>query len=222
MKKFILGLVSLFCVSPVFAQVSTEGTGTVYAKPDCAIMRLTATTDGKTATDAHKGTASATKALWVTLSKHKIDTADVVSSGLNISRTFDKDEKQTGFRATHRVNVTMNNLSDMGSFVDDVIASGVNIDGFSFGIKDKTELEKQARDLALANAKAKAEQLCKGLGAKLGNVKSITEIDSRYPIFENGLADSLGSRIATGEKGITVFVNVTWNVDCSKEMTIGR
>ena len=53
---------------------------------------------------------------------------------------------------------------------------GVNqIDGISFGLKDPTTAENQARQLAVRNLQAKASLYAQALGVGLGGIRSLSE-----------------------------------------------
>jgi uncharacterized protein YggE len=86
---------------------------------------------------------------------------DIQTSGLNLSAQYDyvqnEPPKLRGYQATNRVTVIINDLTKVGTTADAVVAAGVNqIDGISFGLKDPTSAENQARQIAVRNLQAKA------------------------------------------------------------------
>ena len=67
----------------------------------------------------------------------------------------------------------------IGTLLDDAVSSGATrIFGISFEASDMESLKSQARDQAMANASAKAQQLAKDGGVTLGRAISIEESDT--------------------------------------------
>ena len=72
--------------------------------------------------------------------------------------------------------VIINDLTKVGSTADAVVAAGVNqINGISFGLKDPSAAENQARQIAVRNLQAKAALYSQALGTPLGGIRSLTE-----------------------------------------------
>ncbi|HEX8662170.1 MAG TPA: SIMPL domain-containing protein, partial [Brevundimonas sp.] len=81
-----------------------------------------------------------------------------------------------GYQANNRVTVIIHDLDAVGTTADAVVAAGVNqIDGISFGLKDPTSAENQARQLAVRNLQAKAALYSQALGVQLGGIRSLSE-----------------------------------------------
>jgi uncharacterized protein len=80
------------------------------------------------------------------------------------------------FRASGSVEVTLRDLDKAGQVIATATKAGSNdIGNFEMSIEDPKPLEKQARDKAMADARARAEQLAKLAGVTLGPVVSIQE-----------------------------------------------
>ena len=71
-----------------------------------------------------------------------------------------------------------------------VDAGANNIYGVSFSAADQTGLEAQARDKAMADARARADQLAKAAGVSIDTVLSISENISSGPIPYYAARDS--------------------------------
>ncbi len=84
-------------------------------------------------------------------------------------------------------------LESDGLFENDLITS-VNISAYRHTEKEKYEV--QSHQEALVNAKAKAEQILKGTGRKLGEIRSIREINIRPQ--QNGSAYSFENNTSEG------------------------
>jgi hypothetical protein len=84
-------------------------------------------------------------------------------------------------------------------------------------VADPTELERQARDKAIADARAKAEQLAAGLGAKLGPVRQVSEYGGvvkvvEAPVAERALAAGAPVPVSGGEFSVTVQIQVVFDI----------
>ena len=72
--------------------------------------------------------------------------------------------------------MVINDLTKVGATADAVVSAGVNqINGISFGLKDPSAAENQARQIAVRNLQAKAALYAQALNVPLGGVRSLTE-----------------------------------------------
>ena len=70
----------------------------------------------------------------------------------------------------------------LNKILDGVVNNGANqIDGTSLTVEKPTDLQNQARKLAIADAKVKAQELADEAGLKLGKVVSVSESSGGYP-----------------------------------------
>jgi len=224
MNKVFATLVALFLATPAFAQVTVQGKGTVYATPDCATLRFNVVTESKTAKAANESNRTASSALFATLKKAGVDEKDVSTTAFDVSPRYsyqDKGEaKFLGYTVTHGVSVNVKKLSDVGQLVDDTVNDSVRLRSIAFHVSNRKELEVKARNLALADAKKKGQQLVAGLNSRLGNLKSVSEsVERSRGAYDDDVGESRfraqSTTIAAGEQAITVNVNVTWEVSDS-------
>jgi len=92
----------------------------------------------------------------------------------------------TGYKTSHVLNVKTGNTNDGGEITDAALGSGsfAKIDYIYFSLKDETRVsaESELQASAAASAKVKADNIAKGLGAKLGKIVSINP-DYYYPYY---------------------------------------
>jgi uncharacterized protein YggE len=144
----------------------------------------------------------------------------VQTSGLNLSAQYDYVQNEPprlrGYQANNRVTVIINDLTKVGTTADAVVAAGVNqIDGISFGLKDPTSAENQARQLAVRNLQAKAALYAQALGVQLGGIRSLSEGGGYAPAppmpmyaMRAEMAQDAGSTpVAAGQ--LTVRIDIT-------------
>ncbi len=113
----------------------------------------------------------------------------------------------------------------MEKVLDGAVNNGANqIDGINLSIENPDGLQQDARKLAIANAKAKAQGLAQEAGLTLGKVVSISETGSGYPrpmpyatdsyapSLMAGQAKSVAPDIQTGSQDITESMTVVYEV----------
>jgi uncharacterized protein YggE len=154
--------------------------GEVRATPDMATITFAVVTEAPTAADSMSQNAARMNQVMAALRRAGINERDVQTSGLNLSAQYDYVENNPprlrGYQATNQVTVIINDLTKVGSTADAVVGAGVNqISGISFGLKDPSAAENQARQIAVRNLQAKAALYSQALGTPLGGIRSLTE-----------------------------------------------
>lgn len=80
------------------------------------------------------------------------------------------------YRMTNLVEVTVRELDRLGRVMATAMGAGANrVHGVTFDLADRSRLERQARQAAMQNARARAEELARLAGVELGPVVSISE-----------------------------------------------
>ena len=200
--------------------------GEVKAAPDMATISFGVVTEATTAAEAMQLNATRMNQVMAVLRRAGIEARDVQTSGLNLSAQYDYVQNEPprlrGYQANNRVTVTINDLDAVGTTADAVVAAGVNqIDGISFGLKDPTAAENQARQIAVRNLQAKAALYSQALGVPLGGIRSLTEGGGYAPQPPRPMyaraemaADSGSTPVAAGE--LTVRIDITGVYDLSR------
>jgi len=208
---------------PMPRTISVNGMGMASARPDVADIHLgveTIHTDAGLAISENTGRMTA---VMDVLKAMGVEDKDVQTTQFSmwIEEPRDQEGRLIGERRYHVVNqvrVRLRDLTKTGEFLQKALAAGANnVGGVSFSVADPKVLERQARDLAIADAKAKAEQLAAGLGAKLGPVHQVSEYGGvvkavEAPMAERALAAGAPVPISGGEFSVTVEVQVTFGI----------
>lgn len=128
------------------------------------------------------------------LREHGLADACIRSSWYDV--TPQRDHKRArlpvvGYRAAHRVEVTVEPVERAGELIDAATAAGASdVDLVCFDVADRSTLERDARAPAMADARAKAAHLAELAGRHLGKVVRITARDSRpYRMYARGHAE---------------------------------
>ena len=166
--------------------LNLSATGKVNVAPDQATINFGVVTEFPTAQEAMQANARQMNQVIAALRRAGIAERDIQTSGLNLSAQYDYKENESpklrGYQASNRVTVIINDLTKVGQTADAVVAAGVNqIDGISFGLKDPSAAENQARRLAVQALQAKAALYAEALGKPLGSIRNLTESGGYVP-----------------------------------------
>jgi len=201
-KKFSLIFVSLVMLgllaacSPAAAPASPEntrsmsvsGTGRVTIVPDIATINIGVRTEADIVTDALDGNTAQANAIADALKDLGVEEKDIQTSNFNVypSERYDPMTGQiTGryFVVENTVNVTVRDLSSLGEVLSAVVEAGANnIYGINFNVEDREAAVAEARQLAIQDAKAKAEAIAADAGVKLGDLINISVSSGSTPI----------------------------------------
>ncbi len=98
-------------------------------------------------------------------------------------------ESPRGFyRVSNTVLMTVRDLGKLGAVLGAATRAGANnVWGIEFEIEDPSQLEAAARREAVAEARARAEQLAALAGVKLGRLVSLAELGAGTPMARGGL-----------------------------------
>lgn len=210
-------------------QLTMTGTGDASAVPDQLSFGV-----GVTETRADLGaamdaaTASMNRVL-AALGKYDVARSDVQTTGLSMTPVYDYHPYDpptiTGYRVTQRASVVVGDLRSGGKAVAAAVAAGgnaVRVSGLRLLVGDPDAATARARDAAVAEAKAKAEQYADASGQTLGDVVTIREVHVRplpSPTGQvaalRGTFDSAALKalpIRAGKERTAVTVRIVWEL----------
>jgi uncharacterized protein YggE len=204
--------------------ISVSGTGEASGAPDLALLDLGVSAEGKTVKEARDTAATAMNKVLGALKDDGVADKDVQTRQFRIEPEYDyPNGKQVliGFRVTNIVEAKVRDLDRVGEVVDDAAQAGgdvVQVQGLSFSIEKPDDLRAQAREEAMADASARADDLAKLAGVKLGKPLSINESTSIPPTPYLAGATMEGTAqaptpIQPGELDISVTVNVVFAIE---------
>ena len=204
--------------------IFVSGQGTVVAKPDTALLSLGVSVFADTARGARNEAADAMTALLGSLKGNGIDEKDIKTTQFSLNPEYDYSRsgspRLTGYRVTNAVSVKVRDLDRAAEVIDeavDAVGDPIQISGISFTVDDPKPLLTQARTAAMADAKAKGQQLAQLADVTLGKPIAISESSSGStpPIFFEAKAlpaTGAGTPIEPGQLEITVNVQVTYAI----------
>jgi uncharacterized protein YggE len=199
--------------------LSVTGEGKVGVTPDIAVMYLSVITRGPSVNTAWDDNNARTEAAIAAIQGQGVKAADIRSDfSLYQQEKYDQFGQPTGeitYTVTHTLTVMARDLMKVGDVLGAAQGAGVNsVGGITFTLEDPSSAISQARALAVANARARAEEIAEGLGVKVGRVLTVNEYGGSVPVpMDKTNAYGIG-----GGGGSSVPVQVgTWEVS----MTIG-
>jgi hypothetical protein len=204
--------------------ISVSGTGDASGAPDLALLELGVSTEGKTVKEARDAAATAMNDVHDALKGDGVAEKDIQTRQFRIEPEYEfPDGKQEliGFRVTNIVEVKARDLDRVGEVIDDVAKAGgdvVQVQGLRFTIEEPEELRAQARQEAMADARARAEGLAELAGVKLGKPISVSETaGAPPPPFLEAAPMGRGGEEATpiepGELEVSVTVDVLFAIE---------
>ena len=211
--------------------LTMTGTGDATAVPDELSFAVGVTLtrpDLGTALDA--ASASMEKVLSA-LTKYGVAKSDVQTTGLSMTPVYDYHPYDpptlTGYRVVQHATVLVKDLKSGGAAVSAAVAAGgndVRVSGLRLLVGDPDQVTGKARDAAVADARAKAEQYAAASGQTLGDVLTLREVHTRplptatapYARQAHGLAyDTAGLApvpIRAGKERTSVTVRMVWEL----------
>jgi uncharacterized protein YggE len=203
--------------------ISVRGMGIVSARPDMLTVQIGVIVENGSLADAQWDANTKINAAMKLLTEGGVADRDISTSRLAVEPLIvyenNKPPRQTGYRVTHILNVKLRDIAKSGKLIDSVVAIGVNkVQSLSFSFSDPTALLKQARDAAMNDAKAKAQQFATQGGVGLGlpiliqDAGANTLPNSSAPLFDAGKASNTPptTPINPGEQEVKVEVSVLY------------
>ena len=159
--------------------IAVIGVGRASAKPNQAQLRLGARSQETTATEALAKNAESMNKVIEALKGMGIPEKDIETAYFSVYPRYSTyGETIIGFEVSHMLSVTTMSLDKVGEIIDKAIGAGANsVEGiyFTFTEEKLQELNEQARQRAVEDAKAKAGTTAASLGVKIIGVASADE-----------------------------------------------
>lgn len=238
-KKLTLLLVGLMVVGllaaciPVTAPAAVNkparsmyvtGTGEVSLVPDIASVNIGVHTEADQVSDALNNNTAQANEISDVLQSMGVEKKDVQTSNFNVypANHYDPMTGQmmdTYFVVDNTVTVIVRDLSKLGEVLTAVVNAGANnINGINFDVEDREAAVIQARELAIQNAKAKAQEIADAAGVELGNLLNINVYggSSYYPTYYDGKGGGYAEAavpVSAGTLTITMECNLTYELN---------
>jgi hypothetical protein len=200
--------------------LSLSAHGETKVQPDEATISIGVQTKAATAAEAMSLNARAMSDVMAALRQKGLPDRAIQTAGVNLSPQYDYQQNQPprldGYQASNVVTVTVDDLARLGPVIDAVTAAGANqINGVSFGLKDRRAAEDAARLAAVKDLRAKADLYAEATGYHLGRLIRLSEGGANELVPVRVTAMTAGMRVqgvpvtptAPGE--LTVRIGIT-------------
>ena len=204
------------------------GRGEVQAVPDVASLNLGVQAQATTVAAAQQQASQAMDAVMTALDDSGVAEKDIQTTSFNIwqQSRWDPDTQQeivTGYQVSNSIQVTVRDVDTVGEVIDAAVTAGgdyIRVNGIQFEVDDPSGYLEEAREKAMADAKAKAAQLADLADVTLGEPSFITE-GSQTPVVyaarEYAMSDSMEAAgapaISPGETTIVATVQIVYDID---------
>ena len=203
------------------------GTGRATAVPDQLSFDVAVELTRTDLTAALDDSSRVLERVLGTLRQYGVRRADVQTTGLSMYPVYDYHQYSPptlrGYHVSQRASVLVRQLRQGGRAVSAAVAAGgndVRVGDIRLLVGDPQAVMKTARDAAVAEATAKAEQYAGAAGERLGRVVTLREVRASSPRTPRVYATVQGLRatagaldavpIRAGRDHLSVTVRLVW------------
>ena len=216
--------------------VSFSGQGKVFAKPDISTLDFSIITEAVNSKAAQDTNSRKSQSIVDFLKKQGIEDKDIKTTYYNIYPQYSQIRppiiydaavpvapyaaRITGYQVTQGFQLKVRDFDKLSDLVDGLVSNGVNnVTNLGFSIEDPEKVRSEARALAIADAKEKADELKGKIGIKLGKIINFYEDIYGYAYDRGGgyggfeaMSANKGPSLPPGENEITVNVTLTYQI----------
>lgn len=200
-------------------RIDVQGVGTVSVEPDLVELTLGVETRAKKVKSAQSEAAKAMSSIINILEKSGLAEKDIQTRYFDITDEYEYQSSKRvfiGYRVSNSVTAKIRDLDNVGGIIDAVVDAGgdaTRVSNITFTVEELAPYQSQARELAVADAIAKAELFADLAGVKRGGLVFITESGGSTPVSQ-----SIGTRAyAYAEESIATPISVG---DLEVEVTV--
>ena len=215
--------------------ISVSGTGEVVAVPDVAVFTFEVREKGETVESAQNIATEKINNIKDLLDRSGVEEDDIKTTSYNVYPNYewvesslcigrfdceDKEQKISGYEVSQSTKVKVKDIELAGELIAKVGELGVSyISGMEFVIDEDKNLQEEARNLAIQDAKEKAKNRADSLGVKLGDLVSFYEEENggRYPepMYAESFSvksDFAAPTLSPGEEKVSSKVSIVFEI----------
>ena len=212
---------------PETPKLSVRGQAAVSVRPDVAVVTIGASVRRETAQAAFNQASASVNELQEFLRAQGVAERDITTRQITLSPEFGRPPEGqappiVGWRTTNILTVKIRDFSQIGAIIDGaarILGNDAQISGISFAVEDTDAIARRARELAIADARQRAEQIAAAAGVRLVRILFISENFAppptpvpvaRAPVA--AAAPAVAPDIAPGEQNLTVSVEIVYEI----------
>ncbi len=199
--------------------IKVGGVGTITVTPDTASVRVGAVITDPSLKAALRQVDQRMNAVIAALKDSGVPAEQMktIDYRVEVNRNYERPSRPiTGYTVSHKLRFSVTPIARVGDLLSLVVETGANsMDNVEFTIADQSEAIRQARSMAMADARSRAQQLADDGNLELGDPLRIVEGEDDEP-FERGTYMLMESRsaapptIEAGQQSIEMTVSVIY------------
>jgi uncharacterized protein len=190
--------------------VRVVGEGRAHAVPDVAIVTVGVVATDPSLAKATRDADARARKVQAVVAAAGVAPADFQTSryDVDIERRADRPDegpRVVGYRVVNELRVKVRDLAALGGLLDRVVAAGANeVQGLQFTKEDTTAEQGRALAAAVRAAHAKADEMARAAGLRLGELVELSEgvrasPGPIVPMRAMSMAKSSGVAVQSGE-----------------------
>ena len=218
--------------------ITVSGKGEILAVPDIASISFSVIESGKTVAEAQKLATDKSNKTIAFLKKSGVEEKDIKTTNYSIYPKYEQKYETNcingycpsrsiivGYEVNQSTAVKIRDTAKAGDILTGIGTVGVqNVSGLSLSVDDIDILKRNARDTAIADAKAEAKKLAKALGVRLVRIISYYDNGSNSVYYAKDAVMGMGEAyvssarpavvpdISVGQDKITASVSITYEI----------
>jgi uncharacterized protein YggE len=157
--------------------VMASGDATVSKKPDIAFISVGVQSQQSTAAAAQSDLATKAGKLIAKAKSLGFADKDIVTAGYSIGPNYVQEGTINGYNASEQLELKWRSVDTTGKTLDALVQEGGGTQiSVGFGLADPKAAQAEARPLAIADARSKAQAMANAAGVKLGPVVRISDL----------------------------------------------
>ena len=163
--------------------IAVTGEGEASGTPEVATVSLAVQNEGRTAREAIDANSAAMAQVVEAMKRIGVPEQELRTSGISIhpvrARPQPTDTQQppiVGYQAMNSLSVTVEPATKAAEVIDVGVEAGANVaGGVRFAMRDDAGLQREALDMAVKNARGKAEAMAAAAGLRVVGVRTMSE-----------------------------------------------
>lgn len=201
--------------------ITVVGTGSASASPNLATIQVGVDVADSSPETATRLNEEKMRSVIDTLKAAGVAEQDIQTMYYSMyaeQRYSPETNQPTGeylYHVNSSVSAKMRDLEKVGTILSEAVKAGANnISGVTFSIENTTALQAAAREKAIADAKARAQDLARLSGVELGEVTIVSEVvGGPGPIFyDRGMGGGGGAPIQPGQLEVSMQLQVSFAI----------
>jgi uncharacterized protein len=198
--------------------VVTSGDAIVSKKPDLALISVGVESKESTAAAAQQDLAAKADRLIARVKALGIGDKDINTAGYFVGPNYVSSGTIDGYRAFEELLLKWHNVDAVGKTLDALVQEGGGTQiSVGFTLADPKAAQAEARSLAIADARSRAQAMAGAAGVKLGKVLRVSDLSVsgyRSPNYDlGGAAAPTSTQVPVGQLDVQVSVEVDFAID---------